>query len=107
MNETNNRPQDTEESNTEKPTEEFRVENGGMFFFIPIMLLFQFKDLMEDVGIIRTDISAIHFHLSMFFMNLFKIARIISCTDKIPMNVTFLSLNFHLFYENSKRLCVF
>ena len=23
------------------------------------------------------------------------------------MNVTFLSLNFHLFYENSKRLCVF
>lgn len=81
LRETNNVMQDTEESDTEKPIEEFKVEKGGLFFFIPLMLLFQFKDLMDDIGIVKTGISAIHFHLSLFFMNLFKIARISHLND--------------------------
>lgn len=45
------------------------------------MQLFQFKNLMDGIGIKREGTPSIHFHLSLFFMNLFKIARISHLND--------------------------
>lgn len=60
---------------------EFDVEMGGAFFLIPLLLIFRFDQLTEGVVVARNGISAIHFHLSLFFMNVLGIRRINHLND--------------------------